>query len=683
MNKLLYLFLIISMLLNICCRSGDQPETVETIFFDVNGGEHTYPNGITLRLPPGALTEGKNIFIRNLNTNEMTSLLSIRAIPEENILFAFEGGPDSLTFEESVTVIIPVERLTKIMVPVIMHINLSDNSASVANVSYKADPENKTIELSINHLTGYSAEIIEEIHRNECTDAFNTSCRCGIIEVIQNDNEYSCSRENCQVVYSENRVKFLDCPGSPEESSIFEEVSSGCIAELTMKSEKIYIESGEQCEITAKIKLGCAAPMEAKDVTFSVTGPGTISPYDDFTDDQGIARTNLTAGSQEGKVTITGISSFAYYKKRINVNGVDLVSEEQTVNLVNSVDVYVIKKPVLEVFAEDEVIAKNDITTISATITRNGAPVEGQIVNFSVTGPADVAPVSSTTSSSGSAVTFLAAHDLEGTANVTAESDVTVLLPNGYEIRYPVNASVSVVIAEEEDLDGSVWRFESIIETTTLFNPQGCEDVYVKPDCSCRGDYTGIMLTETAYQSVTGKFTLTRTTGHSGKYSVSFSDVSGSLQFHHPSSQYSTTCPLGGGMGVPGCACEDPHFIRIDAWGDDEINESVSFHLPTPSTDEIEAFTYSYSGNFLDIRFHKPSEPVPFIKYKTCYSSYSDCSCIGWDGQKSYDYWPAWEFSNWRWSGNLENGQWSETDQWQNTTEITTFSLECISDCNN
>jgi hypothetical protein len=253
------------------------------------------------------------------------------------------------------------------------------------------------------------------------------------------------------------------------------------------------------------------------------------------------------------------------------------------------------------------------------------------------------------------------------------------MLSTGEEIMLPVNDSVSVVISEEDDLGGSVWQFESIVETTTLFNPQGCEDVYVRADCTCTGDYTGITHTETNYQTVTGQFTVSS----NGSFrTISFSNVSGSFQVHYPSSEYSKTCPLGGGLGVPGCACTDPNFIRIDSWGVDEVNQSISFSSPTPGEDEFYAYVIS-PENTLSIDFYGPPEPEPLVEMRSWYSVYSDCSCIGWDGQKSYDDRPAWGFNNWSWEGNLQNGQWTEVEQWYNSEITYTFSLVCISNCDN
>jgi hypothetical protein len=178
---------------------------------------------------------------------------------------------------------------------------------------------------------------------------------------------------------------------------------------------------------------------------------------------------------------------------------------------------------------------------------------------------------------------------------------------------------------------------------------------------------------------VTGQFTVSS----NGSFrTISFSNVSGSFQVHYPSSEYSKTCPLGGGLGVPGCACTDPNFIRIDSWGVDEVNQSISFSSPTPGEDEFYAYVIS-PENTLSIDFYGPPEPEPLVEMRSWYSVYSDCSCIGWDGQKSYDDRPAWGFNNWSWEGNLQNGQWTEVEQWYNSEITYTFSLVCISNCDN
>jgi len=462
MKKLTYLFPLIIILLVSGCSifKKNKPDAEKSIYFDSDGGEHTYSNGIILKISPRALRNGQNISISELTESEWESLLARRNVPKEKILFAFKTSPENLDFEKDVTLSIPVSGLTPTMIPMIMHIDFIKKSVLVANSSYKANAEDKTIELSVSHFTGYEGEIVDEIKRNECTDP-TTSCRCGTIEVSQSDADYSCSEDDCQVLYSENTVKFLDCPGSPEESSIFEEVSPGCEPDLSLSSEKVYIEEGETCEITALLKLGCTAPLTSRNIGFSASGPGTINPTDDLTDDQGKAYTTVTGGSEEGVVTITASSSFTYYTKRINVNGVDLVKEERTVNLTKTIEVYVIKKPVLNLVAADAVIQKNDNTTITATITKDETPIEGVLVDFSVVGPAAINPFSSNTSSSGQAITQLSSHNSKGTVNVLAESIVSIVLPNGGNIQVPLHGIVNVIIEEEDPEEDiiSFWTF--------------------------------------------------------------------------------------------------------------------------------------------------------------------------------------------------------------------------------
>lgn len=671
------ILLAASVLIIACSGIENQPATPETAYFDATGGEHTYSNGLTLVVPPGALTGRVDISIRDLNPDEKNSLLSIRAMDRTDLLFAFEAEPDGLVFASSATIIIPVENLPEAIIPMITKFHLNNRSASVADVSYILDTDNGSVELKVDHFSGYSGEIIDEIHRNECAEV-STSCRCGRIEVTQIDNDYSCSVDDCQVIYSENRVKFLDCPNQPEESSIFEEVSSGCAPELSLQVAKIYLKKGEQIEISALVRLGCAAGLEGKNVAFTVTGPGTINPDNDLTDNQGLAATTLTAGNDEGKITITAQSTITWNTKRINVNGVDLVREQKTETVTASIDIYVIEKPVLDLVADENTIYTNDVAFITATITQGNSPLAGQAVSFSLTGPADLSPVSATTTGSGSATTMLSSHDTEGTATVTARSDVIVMLASGQEAIIPISATVNVVIAEESDLDGSVWRFEYIAETTTQYSPLGCDDIYVSSDCSCNGNASGATHEEKDYQRVTGEFTISRTASYA--YTLVFSNVSGFYQINRPASSYSTTCPLGGGLGGPGCACEDPGHTRTDSHGEDGVNESRTFFWSNPGEDKIEAYVYA-DDNTISINCSEPPDQN-LIDLRSWYSQSSTCSCLGWDGTKNYHTWPSWGFSDWRMEWiKLQNSSWSETDQYGNWSANYTYTLECITNC--
>ncbi|MBN1697046.1 MAG: hypothetical protein JW881_06005 [Spirochaetales bacterium] len=656
---------------------GDD-DYVETAYFDASGGEYTYANGISLYVPPGALSDGKDIYIRDIKNDEKTVLLDIRAVTEQDILFAFMGGPDDIQFAIPAIVTVPVRNLLRDTVPLVHTFDIESRKASVADISYRTKPADETITLSIDHFSGYEGEIVDEIKRNECTDPSNTTCRCGQIEVSQTDINYSCSRLDCQVVYSENIVRFLDCPGIPEESSIFEEVSSGCTPELVMEVDKVYIEPGEQCAVTARIKLGCAVPVNTATIVFSAAGPGTLSPRTGSTDSMGEVHTEVTATGEEGKIVVTAETDFTYSVKRINVNGQDLVNEQRTVHLSESINVYVVVRPVLTLDALDRTISTNDSTIIMASLLYHETPVQGERIYFSVNGPASIDPSSFVTLEDGTAFTFLESRNVEGTAVITARSDVAVMLPGGEMVIYPVSESVDVLIKEEDDLDGTVWQFESVKEISTRFNPQGCEDVYIRPDCTCDGDYTGIMQTETIFQVITGTFSLSRTYGN--LYTITVSNVSGSMHVTYPSSQYTETCPLGGGFGVPGCACIDPDFIRIDAWGVDAVNETITFSSPLPAEDEIEMYA-TVSDNMLWLYFKAPPEPEPSIEYRSWSSRYSDCECIEWTGERNYSSRAGWGFYSFSWEGAIENGGWTETDTSYETEEVHTFSLECTTGC--
>lgn len=424
------------------------------------GLQHTFENGITLKVPAGAVATDTPFYLRSLGPDEIDFLLRGRNVTWASILFALEGT-DGTRFDKDVTLVIPVAGIEPRAIPILHTLDLRQETFTQQPGTLSLHPAAKTLELAVRHFSALSGEQSAELNAgatDECTNA-QTACRCGNITVVQGEGDYSCSDRstNCGIVTSRGSVTFNDCDASAgtTESYLFEEVSDGCKGHLSVTASQEIIAPGEQVRVDAQLTLGCEAaagvkggPMANQNVGFQSSGAGTVPPGNAVSDDNGKASTYLTGGQTEGTAAVTATAIPKYVTHRIAING---VTEGTTTwgpetAVTTSLDIAVSPAPVLTLTADKTMLFPGGTATISATVSRKDQPLAGQAVSYSVIGPATVEPTSSTTSADQAATTRLTPTAETGSATVTAQCQTRVEIDSKHAREYLLKQEISVSI---------------------------------------------------------------------------------------------------------------------------------------------------------------------------------------------------------------------------------------------
>lgn len=325
-----FLILVPLILINLTCSekkiTNSEEDNILTISPD--GGEYTFPDGIILRVPAGAVTEETDVLLHKINSTKLQTIYDKRGVSIDNLLACIEGGPDGLTFNLPVQIILTVN-LEPGEIPIVHEVNWDSSSYSLITTEIFCDPGQDTLVISLNHFSSISAEIAKEYDDlyGECT---NNPCRCGRIKVEQQDKDFICNNGDCQVTETKVNVTFLDCEGAPTEESFFREVSAGCSSELYLTMSSSVVVTGNQAQVSTSIQLGCE-PTEGQSVDFSLSNPGlaTVNPTYSTTNADGNAYTLFQAGEEEGTVTVTARSTISYYTYTISANA---GGQRETVN---------------------------------------------------------------------------------------------------------------------------------------------------------------------------------------------------------------------------------------------------------------------------------------------------------------------------------------------------------------
>jgi hypothetical protein len=443
---------VLSVLIFTACPLFEPKDTSpkhDYISISKDGGDYLFDNGFTLSIPEGAIPDDTKLYLENVKEADLSFFLEAREKTFDDILFAFDAG--DMEFDSQVSVIIPVPDLQPGDIPFIQELDLETGTFHPAAISFIVDPVKGKIELLAEHFSTYSAEVVAELKKNDCAPPATVTCRCGRVKITQEDN-YSgnnvCQSGTCQIISSKVSAQFLDCPNQPVEESIFEEVTPGCEVKMEVAADKTHIEPETTATVTATLSLGCGK-LSGENVHLSITGPGTINTTDEVTGAEGTVSTVVTPNGEEGVITVTAAASVTYSTKKVTVNGVVQSNTEKTVDVSETVIIYVYKKPVMDLTAGSTSISMNDSTTITTTITRDGTPMSGQNVGFSRSGEGSLSSTSGTTDSSGTATTTLNAGSREGTAVVTATANVEVDLGGGNKVQAPLSEIVNVEINDD------------------------------------------------------------------------------------------------------------------------------------------------------------------------------------------------------------------------------------------
>lgn len=422
------------------------------------GGTLTYGNGMSLVVPAGALSAQETLVIEKLDSASADSMVCGTGLAQKRLLAAFSASPSGLHFLKPVTVVVPVGPLSPAGVPVHYRIDFARRAASVEPTDLVLDPDAGELRLSLTSFSGHAvAEVEGALQDNVCREA--DACRCGAIHVQETTDETVSQNGDCQVVQVSGFVEFLDCPGSPRESWTFYEASPECmpVMEITAPAS---LNQGDASPVSLSVSFGGQA-IEARTASFSVTGPGAVSPATGATSN-GRFETVFTAGDRAGTAVLRAEAVVEYVHRVIILStGETEESPTRTARLVKTASIAVKADSlayVLSLSCERSSMDNTDSQNVTAFLRdRDGNPVNGQRVYFSAMSDSDAfLDLSSADpyTSNGRAVAVFHPGYFEGIAHLYAYADLEI--PER-DTTLTITAAADVrVNAVEEDWSGSL-----------------------------------------------------------------------------------------------------------------------------------------------------------------------------------------------------------------------------------
>ena len=344
--KILFCFIftiLLSVFISGCDKKSTKPEAVDMVTISPDGGEYTFPDGILLRVPPGAVSQDTDIRLRKLNAGLLSSIFDTRGVSLDNLLACIEGTPDGTQFIYPVQLCISVD-LEPGDIPFVHEIDLASGDYTPAETEIICDADQDSLFISLSHFSIVSAEIIQE-YKQLYKDCGDNPCRCLRIKVEQHDKDYICDNGDCQISESNVSVTFLDCPGMPVEKSVIREVSAACTPNLVLSAANTTVSINGQTSLTARVELGCE-PTEGQSVDFSVTELASVNPASGASNASGEAVSTFTAGGEEGTATVTATTTASYHTSHIyaSAGGADTTINGplKTQDLTASVDIEIV-----------------------------------------------------------------------------------------------------------------------------------------------------------------------------------------------------------------------------------------------------------------------------------------------------------------------------------------------------
>jgi len=123
--------------------------TSSTKMVDAEGGVFTFPNGVVLDIPPGAVTEPVEIEVTDRDCEEADSILSSVLFQShaKKCLGGFDAKPDGLFFAKPVTATVPVRKLEPAEIPIQVEYDLVNKGLRILPTDLSYDDEKGVVEI--------------------------------------------------------------------------------------------------------------------------------------------------------------------------------------------------------------------------------------------------------------------------------------------------------------------------------------------------------------------------------------------------------------------------------------------------------------------------------------------------------------------------------------------------------
>jgi len=310
---------------------GTPPEEGQAV--GPTGGTLTFPNGVQLTVPPGAVAARTTVSVRDLPAAEIDAVLAstaIQASRARRFLGGFSAEPEGLVFQAPVRASIPVRRLDPYELPVPITVRLAEGTYRFDSSELVHGGAPGKVELDLWHFSdvvvgGLSGPEFEarctacESYQDAVCEAFDPlqpaccllaparrtaatcpsaagcdCCREGRIHVVTSAVEVQAGA--CVLLSDDVQVTFLDCPGTPTEtSSLTDRSSEDLTFELSLhpSAMDLPVKEVERFSATATCRRGAETLLEGFEVMpiWTSEAPAVAS----FVDLLGGIRSNATS----------------------------------------------------------------------------------------------------------------------------------------------------------------------------------------------------------------------------------------------------------------------------------------------------------------------------------------------------------------------------------------------------
>jgi len=151
---------------------GDSASSVQTV--DSSGGVLTFPNGVVLDIPPGAVAEPVEIEVTDVDCADAEALLSSVVFQShaKACLGGFSAKPDGLTFAKPVTATVPVRPLEPMEIPVQVELDFDNEGLVIAPTDLRYDDSRGVVE--IRNLRHFSKNWVNDLLYDHIEDRCRT-----------------------------------------------------------------------------------------------------------------------------------------------------------------------------------------------------------------------------------------------------------------------------------------------------------------------------------------------------------------------------------------------------------------------------------------------------------------------------------------------------------------------------
>ena len=148
---------------------GDSASSVQTV--DSSGGVLTFPSGVVLDIPPGAVTEAVEIEVTKVDCADADAVLATTVFQShaKACLGGFSAEPDGLTFAKPVTATVPVRPLEPGEIPILVEFDFANEAQWIAPTDLSYDGAREVVEVrNLQHFSKTWIEVLYEHVEASC-----------------------------------------------------------------------------------------------------------------------------------------------------------------------------------------------------------------------------------------------------------------------------------------------------------------------------------------------------------------------------------------------------------------------------------------------------------------------------------------------------------------------------------